>query len=157
MQVGYPHELSTLLDMGSEDATHEPTSSRTFTVAITPSLPRYPMLFRCSLGCKNKKTELYSSMRISGDGCHIRTRDFHEWVEFRLASFQERQLFSSVRNNQYAISLPREKADCFEDHWPKRLLLMVLKAYRLDGTMLLRFTAQTKDALKKQSQVEDQH
>ncbi len=139
---GIPMKLIYLYWMGSEDANMMLTPGN-FTIAI-PVATQIPHAVGTAWAAKIKKQNI-ASIVYFGDGA-TSEGDFHEGMNFA-GVFKTPTVFI-CQNNQYAISLPREKQTASKT-LAQKALSYGFEGIQVDGNDALAVYSATKEALEK--------
>ncbi len=139
---GIPLKLLYIYWMGSEDA-NMMLPQKTFTVAI-PVSTHIPHAVGAAWAAKLKKQNI-ASVAYFGDGA-TSEGDFHEGLNF--AGVYKTPSVFICQNNQYAISLPREKQTASKT-LAQKALAYGFEGIQVDGNDVLAVYSATKQALEK--------
>ncbi len=139
---GIPLKFIYIYWMGSEDANMN-LPPKNFTVAI-PVATQIPHAVGAAWAAKIKKQNIAVAVYL-GDGA-TSEGDFHEGMNFA-GVFKTPTVFI-CENNQYAISLPREKQTASKT-LAQKALAYGFEGIQVDGNDALAVYSATKDALKK--------
>lgn len=139
---GIPMKFIYMYWMGSEDANMN-LPPKNFTVAI-PVATQIPHAVGAAWAAKIKKQNIAVAVYL-GDGA-TSEGDFHEGLNFA-GVFKTPTVFI-CENNQYAISLPREKQTASKT-LAQKALAYGFEGIQVDGNDALAVYSATKDALKK--------
>ncbi len=139
---GIPMKFIYIYWMGSEDANMN-LPPKNFTVAI-PVATQIPHAVGAAWAAKIKKQNIAAAVYL-GDGA-TSEGDFHEGMNF--AGVFKAPVVFICENNQYAISLPREKQTASKT-LAQKALAYGFEGIQVDGNDALAVYSATKDALKK--------